>query len=303
MVRMRRKPPKPWKGDGLVFVAGHPRSGTTFLGRLLGAHPQLGYWEEPEVAHFAAQLFHDLYRLNRRLAIDSNVDVRSLLERDNTIDFPLTEEEDVAAYRRAVRGTRKAVHQLLDEFRRRSGTPMVVDKTPGTVGLLDPVRDLMPEAKIVHIIRDPRDIATSVLRITERRGRPGFIPAEGDVVEAVAHHWVDMVTGGLASAEERGAAAIHTLRHEDLVVDPDGQFRPVLAFLGLAWVPEITAFLNEGNRQDRPRAQVREAGIDAARAGVWQDKLPPEDAELVVSIAGQLMTQLGYDIGGSVSSG
>lgn len=299
MLRRTARKSEAWQGEDLVFLVGHPRSGTTFLGRLLGAHPSIGYWEEAALIHVAAQFHQTLRDLHRHLQVDAGLDVLRLTERDSTrAQFPLDDEATDEADRRALAHTREVVKRLVDDFRSRSGRPMVLEKTPAAVGMLQPMAALLPDARAVHIVRDPRDIVASMQRITRQKGRPEFIPAEGDVVDVTARQWLELVSNGLDVGARLGGSVVHVLRHEDLVADPKVHVGRLLDFLGLPWCREIDEFLAAGMPPPKPKKNRALSGIDPGRSGVWAERLTPEDAARVVSLAGGLMARLGYESDG-----
>ena len=57
--------------------------------------------------------------------------------------------------------TRAAIAYLLDAERKKSGKPIVGDKTPAHTSYLKEIHEFFPESRIVHIIRDGRDFAVS----------------------------------------------------------------------------------------------------------------------------------------------
>jgi hypothetical protein len=75
------------------------------------------------------------------------------------------------------------------------GKPGWGDKTPYYIGHIDELRRVFPEARIVNLVRDGRDVALSLLRVP-------FGPAN---VWAAAHQWREAVDAGERAAERLGA--------------------------------------------------------------------------------------------------
>src|SRR4051794_27962840 len=121
------------------FVVGCSRSGTTLLRALLDAHPLLAV---PPESHFAVA--PRLRRLGRdpwfRLWGIEPPDLRGL---------------DVA----------DAVRAVFAAYAAAQGKPRYADKTPHYVSHLPLLAERFPEARFVHVVRDGRDVALSLLEV------------------------------------------------------------------------------------------------------------------------------------------
>ena len=271
-----------WAGEALVFLLGHPRSGTTFLGRFLGAHPDVAYWEEPELLGSLRRIHETLVRLYRHLAVDAGLDTTPLFRVSTREQVELTTTKQEHADELAVRQTRDIAQRLQQEFQLRAGKPILLEKTPGQVLPVEGLRELLPQAKAIHIIRDPRDVASSLLRWIQREGWPPWLPAGDDPVAVMAGQWAVQVRDGLRAADE--STSMFTLRHEDLVATPVEVGHELCQFLGIDWSPRLDEFLERGF----------DTGIDPKTVGVWRDELTDAQVATVVGGAGELMVALGY---------
>ncbi len=123
-----------------AFMIGCGRSGTTVLGKILGAHPEVTYFYEPQ---------------GRWAMVDPRADIwrRFYPKRAGG----LLDEANVS-------------HRNAQKFERlfRANTPFVVDKTPELVFRLDYQLTLTPEAKYIHIVRDGEDVANSIALRAQR---------------------------------------------------------------------------------------------------------------------------------------
>ena len=171
---------------------------------------------------------------------------------------------------------------LVAQFRLQAAKPILVEKTPFQVLDVADLARFLPDAKVVHIIRDPRDVAASTLRWIEAFGWPPWLAEAADPVAAVARQWNDYVTAGLVAAE--GPVATFTLRHEQLLFDAAATVGQLMEFLAVDWSPRLDAFLVHGF----------ERGIDLSTSGGWRSQLSDEQADVVVELNGPLMFSLGY---------
>jgi hypothetical protein len=265
-----------------VFLVGHPRSGTTFLGRFLGAHPEIAYWEEPELLGSLRRIQETLVRLYRHLAIDAGLDTTPLFRVSTRDQIELTAAKQAQADKLALRDSREIGYRLQQEFLQRAEKRILLEKTPGQVLPVEGLRELLPAAKAIHIIRDPRDVASSTLRWIEREGWPPWLPAGDDPVAVMASQWVQQVGDGLRAAD--GTATMFTLRHEDLAATPLEVTKELCTFLGIEWSERLDDFLTRGF----------DTGIDPKTVGVWRDELSDAQVATVAGRAGDLMVTLGY---------
>jgi hypothetical protein len=304
-----------WKGAGLVFLGGHPRSGTTFLGRLLGHHPGVAYWEEPGLLwrhkRFARHLEElGLEQLGHHLLVDARVareGATILAAREGP---PLKEqfgEQYVPGGERqnaALEVTRRILGGLVSEFRDIAGKPFVLDKTPADITHFRFGLRLLPDARFIHVVRDPRDVACSALSWFAQKGlRPPWLPVpttvrripggarlwarhgwRTEIVVNVARQWGDYVAEAIRLEAQAPPTRLYKLRYERLMEDPDGEISRLLRFLDLQWTPEIDEFLARGNS----------GGLDPSSVGRWRRDLSWIRRMLIERIAGSLMRDLGY---------
>lgn len=164
------------------------------------------------------------------------------------------------------------------------------DKTPYYVNHIDEIRRVFPEARIVNVVRDGRDVALSLLRVP-------FGPAN---VWAAAHQWRAAVDAGDRAATALGDDLI-TVRYEDIVADPAATVPAICQFLEIAYEPGMLAI------QETPPEKIASgqeswftelfAGISAGSVGKWRHQMSPRDVALFESIAGAALARHGYETG------
>ncbi len=187
-----------------------------------------------------------------------------------------------AAYRAAL----EAPYEAYAAMRRK---PHWGDKTPYYVTHLAEVKRVFPEARIVNLVRDGRDVALSLLRVP-------FGPAN---VWAAARQWRAAVDAG-DDAQRRWGKDVLTVRYEDLVGDPPAVVRRVCEFAGITYDPAMLAI--EESASERLAAGqenwFRElyAGINAGSVGKWRTRMSPHSQATFASIAGDALRRHGYEV-------
>jgi hypothetical protein len=255
-----------------VFILGCPRSGTTYLGSLLAALPNVTYfYEPPSLKHFARLVY-----------------------------------EGAASPATVRRTYRWGLHALLLAA---PGTgPRVMEKTPTHTWVAEPLLRVFPDASFVVITRDGRDTAVSLAEkpwhrrdgVESGRREPGgylygpYAPFyvernrleefEGvSDLQRCAWIWrrhqeeVERLRGALPAGVQ------HHVRYEDLLREPDASIDGLLRFLG----------------EDEPasRAALRQAARvgHVSSIGRWQEVCTPAELAVIDAEAGPLLRKLGYE--------
>ena len=218
--------------DAPIFVVGVARSGTTLLSAMLSAHPRLDCGPE---SRFFARLRHLGASDQRRLLAPASwpgpaVDfVASLSNQGHPVVelFGLS-IDDVRAY---LADRRPSVAAMLESLTvlhaRRAGKARWIEKTPRHLLMTDTLWRHWPEARVVRIVRDPRDVALSLA------GLP--FAKESVVGNLVRVDQDDRASRQRIEADPRAM----TLRYEDLVTEPERELRRICAFVGEAWEPAM----------------------------------------------------------------
>lgn len=281
-MRFGRQRAEPWSGEGLALLIGHARSGTTVLGRALGSHPAVGYWEEPALLARIDEKTAWLKKLSRHLVADASILDLSRTERDGSLREQFADELTVdrrVAEQVRLRAIRSLVDSLRRDFLERSGGSILLEKTPREIVLADRIKYWFPAAKVIHIVRDGRDVVCSGLTWEQRWGRPPWVPKTGDLLEVIARQWAEQVGSALREAP------VDTLvvRYEDLATDGRSTVAKCLHHLGVGWQDELDRFLSSGM-----------GGLHGGSVGRWHTELSTDQRHMVHQIACDTLTAAGY---------
>jgi hypothetical protein len=174
--------------------------------------------------------------------------------------------------------------------------PLVGDKTPDYVRNLPTLHSLWPQGKIVHLIRDGRDVSLSAINWKRKTDRLKslFTTWEKHPVTTAALWWEWHVRKGLEDGRSLGPENYYELRYEALVAQAEEECVRLCDFLGLPSEQSMLKF-HEGRIRT-------EAGLDAKNAWMpitaglrdWRVQMPAEDIERFEAAAGDLLIELGY---------
>lgn len=209
---------------GPIFVLGLPRSGTTLVDRILSAHPQVE--SLGEISDFALSLMRTVGPANGK---------SDLIARSTRMDFTALGQ----AYRECLSAYGRAA-------------PLLIDKTPANYLYLGLIALSLPEARIVHVRRDPMDNGYALLKTLFRTGCP-YSYSQSDLgayigaYRRLMDHWRTVLPGRMVEID-----------YEALVEDQEGESRRLLADLGLDWDPACLDFhANPAPAATASAAQVR----------------------------------------------
>lgn len=147
--------------------------------------------------------------------------------------------------------------------------------------------ELFPDARIVHIIRDGRDVASSLLPLS-------FGP---NTAYVAAKKWRNFIESGLDYAAKH-PKHVYTVRYEDLIDDPEKYLREICDFVGEPFHEDMLNFHKSGTARV-PRKEIHgqlTKPVNKERAARWKRDLSPGQVRVFEAVAGPLLDRLGYEI-------
>jgi hypothetical protein len=188
-----------------VFIAGMPRSGTSLLDQVIDAHAQAaGVGEMAGMEHFARQL-------------------------EGVWDASLPAPESFGPMRdRAFKNMAAAYVSACEKQAPRA--KRIVNKALGNNRIVGLLARLFPKTRIIHAIRDPRDVAVSCFMggfnndYYPWTAKPEWIAVAWEQSRRLMEHW-----------KRETDLPILDVRYEDVVTNPGEEFPRFIEFLGLEW--------------------------------------------------------------------
>jgi len=287
----------------MPIIVGSPRSGTTLLRFMLDSHPNLAIPPETGFLCLGADLGGSGETLRKEFF---SAIINFPEESPNWPDFEIPERlfwlSLTAINPFNISDGYRAFYRL---YAGRFGKPRWGDKTPLYCKNLDAIRNALPEARFVHLIRDGRDAALSL------RGM-WFSP--GPEMETQAAYWRECVLAARrAGANRRDYIEV---RYEDLILRTRETLRSLCMFIDLdyddamlSYYTRAPARLEEHKGRSRPdgtplltrnqrlRQQERTTKPpDPACVFAWKSAMSLEEKDRFRSVAGSLLGDLGYEV-------
>ncbi len=238
-----------------VFVVGPLRSGTTMLRLIMSRHSRMHFFGEFEgaVSQAVGDTWPSLESYHRFVQIDRQ-----------TSNYQFHVDPSL--------GYEALVKSFLAQMHERDPQPIIGASVHSRIDLLP---KLWPNARFIHLLRDPRDVARSCIGM-------GWV---GNVHEG-AQYWINA-----EQCWDRAVTQIRPdqwieVRYEELVTEPEKETARLCAFLGLEF-EDAMLDLEQSSTYSRPSGKY---------ANQWRTKLSSRERLWVEYQARELMTQRDYPI-------
>lgn len=260
------------------FIVGVQRSGTTLLQTMLEQHPDICM--EPRVMGFRIiTCFKNLYTLlPHNLAADKHAFYTWLIEQDHQGRLAeLLDYQNIKNYVTIQDLIQKSIEKKLDQQNKK----VWGDKSPNLQHYISDLKLLMPEAKIIHILRDGRANANSMHRRARRN------------LKWSAQQWVDGNIYSLVNQEIVGQEKYKIIHYEKLLSEPEKTLQAVCRFLEIDFHPNLLN-LNKSHLAEEKR--YVKSSLDVSKINQWKTQLSDQQIKAVERIQGPLLQQLGYEL-------
>lgn len=283
--------------EAFVFIIGAPRSGTTWLHLMMGAHGRFATGQESQLFERYLSVIAD--RWQEELDWPDTEDVRK-----HGISSYLTDEDFTALLRDA------AMRVYTPALALKEGATHVLEKSPNNARHTALIHRCFPEARFIHVIRDGRDVANSMMRASEGWGR-SWAPSR---IEDAGRSWKDSVRAARTTPDF--SPWYTEVRYERLLSDGVEALVELFDFCQIP-VTEADATEIYGRFSfdklkagDYERSVFVNPGVSAASgteerkeprdffrkgvSGQWKEAFSPGQLRAFNWVAGDLLSELGY---------
>ncbi|MDQ2922162.1 MAG: sulfotransferase [Acidobacteriota bacterium] len=287
----------------MPVIVGSPRSGTTLLRFMLDAHPELAIPPETGFLTLGPKLRGRNDKLREKF-------FRAIINYPKPVpnwpDFEIPEEAFWAALADinpfTITEGYRAFYRL---YAARFAKPRWGDKTPLYCVDLNKIRQVLPEARFIHIIRDGRDASLSLRKM---RFSPGW------KIETQAAYWRKCCLA--ARRAGLGQADYMEVRYENLILNTRETLDLICGHIGLSYDDAmLTYYTRTPDRLREHKGRWRADGTplltqeqrlrqqnrtterpDPACLFAWKREMSAEERRRFQLVAGDLLEDLGYEV-------
>lgn len=300
--------------DKMIFITGASRSGTTLLSFVLRNHSDVAGLKE---LHYFGDHWDPRQpapELTEQQMVAAAASIFARQAQGILVAKPakqeLAEARNLVAQLKA--GQRNAADLFTAAVKRLSGNAgktIPCEQTPRNIFYAEALLRTYPEARVVHMLRDPRAVMASQKRRWRRRqlahDRSAF-PRSHSLRVWVNYHPYTVARLWMQSTREARRLRDHPrftlLRFEDLLDAPEQTIRALCARLELAFEPTMLD-IAQINSSHQSSAGGARRGFHKEALGTWRTTLSRGEAAIAERRCGPLMTQHGYALEGRTGSG
>ena len=270
---------------GPIFIAGPERSGTSLIYALLASHPKIAMTRRTNMWRHYYNQYGDLSEPeNFERCLMMMMRYKRLIKLD-------PDPERIRREFYQGEPTYGRLFALLEEhFAEKVGKPRWGDKSLNTERYTEEIIDAYPNARIIHMIRDPRDRYSSSLK----RWKVSRLGIGGGTAI-----WLSTISQAERYKKEFPNHYM-TVRYEDLTADPEGTLHEICSFVGEEYAPEM---LNMGGAKDfrdkggnSSYSQRKPGNITTSSIGKFRSVLTKYQVFFLQIFSTTTMQKYGYEL-------
>lgn len=274
-----------------IFVVCAPRSGSTLLRLILNAHPHIAV---PPPAWLYELIRPYLYSYGDLTSAENfKALCADMLGTPTIARWPLT--LDAEALQSACRGPSfaAAFEELHLAFGRLGNKMRWGEKTPRNSFWIDEIKQDFPDAQIVHIVRDGRDMAIDIADSPPMRPYSLYMGAQ---------YWRHYVSAIRESAMRLNKSDFYEIRYEELCASPQSELEKLCAFLGEEFDGRMLTHHDTGGAKswsEDPQHAKTAQPITTDFCEMYKTRLPARDVAALEAVFGELLDAYDYPRAGA----
>ena len=280
------------QSESPIFIVGANRSGTTLLRLILNAHPNIAIpeeiiyfgstmagvpiaeWRKPALSEKAYQDFVADFVDNKCHVLDG-------------IDHQEIKSEILASHQRDFCFPYRTI---LEAWAKHHGKKRWGEKTPGNLFYADILVEMFPDARFIHLVRDPRAGVSSMMKTT-------FFP--NDIAFNAMSRRKFMRKGRAILEQAVPTSQRLLLRYEDIVTEPEISIRAICDFIGETFEPAMLSFYKDSSKYMKAEAassfnKAATKPISAEMLDKWKKHLSSDQVAMVEAVCRKEMQEFNY---------
>lgn len=271
---------------GPVFVVGVPRSGTTLLRLMLNAHSHISLGPE---THFFTEIWD---RRNDYGDLSNKDNLQILWEKySQTKYFGDFGYSDVDLVKRSifksVKNYADFLRILLEIYAKNNNKNVWGEKTPDHLFNVPEIASWYHDAKIIHVVRDPRAVCASIAKV----------PWASDDVVSNSRVWNHYLTFANELKNGKYSQSIIEIHYEDLIQSTEQVLNRICGFLAIEFEPGMLEFYRDSSRfveKGEPWKNNVMLPLNKQSIEKWKQELSTTQQNEIETKAQRYMCEYGY---------
>jgi glycosyltransferase involved in cell wall biosynthesis len=257
-----------------IFIGGAGRSGTTLLRVMLNAHSSLCAGPEfkllPNISNIYKQLMN-MEKIKKAYSLNDDAYINKVF--------------------------RNFISSFFSNHIINNDAIRLVEKTPHNILVMKELGSMFPEAKFIHMIRDGRDVVSSLLT----KNWVGFDGKPLNYVENIedaAKYWKNTVIKGINDGNNnllKGRVKI--VKYENLIEHTKEEIRRILEFIDEPWDKKVLEYYEVDRGYEPQESSTKQVNkkINKKSLNRWKNDFTKKDKKIFKKVAGDLLIDLGYE--------
>jgi hypothetical protein len=270
-----------------IFIVGNGRSGTSLLRLMLHHHPRIAI---PYESHFITKYhknileYGDLKQHDNLLKLLNDILEEPYIKLwDHSFDIQNI-IQNIKNY--SLQGVFSSIYE---NYARSKGKQRWGDKS-GYLESMHIINEIFPDAQFIHIIRDGRDVASSIMKMSW---------GPDDIIEA-AEWWNLYILLGRRMGSILGKKRYAEVYFEELVQQPEKELRKLCSFLEEEYYPQMLDY-HRSNEKSIPASTKQihyniESKPMKSRTFAWKSEMTSYDVAIFNRYAGKMLAETNYEI-------
>ena len=269
-----------------IFIGGLYKSGTSLLRAMLGQHSNIAsgletFWFDLQLndsVYHNKQVGEEDLTCGRTRNWDGTRHEPLLLQLKRLASFFGMDESKILNIAFASHDPREFLDVFMRAFSSKEGKPRWAEKTPPNVLHMAEIFTYWPQAKFIYLIRDPRDVYSSLKKAGKYCDPHDFI-----------HLWLHF-TNAYHSSIQSGMIPSHNVlevHYEDLAHEPRATMKYVLEFCNEEWEEDVADFQGKDDDFAKVRMETGKESstlerlskpLEKTRVGAWKREISDSKA-------------------------
>jgi len=287
-----------------IFIIGVPRTGTTFIYRILCFHPDLAYMSHLDLKNWIPEDEQKKFKNHFNKMKENNEPiprnepalfvfgtdlVPGVVDKSRTpIEGETLWKKHLPSYKKNIsEDTKNVVIKAVTDVIESQKKPRFLNKAPQNSARLFAIQKCFPDAKFINMARDPLAVISSFIGRIEREGVfDTGIPIQNiseykklDPIQQFAWRYKEITDAIYDFAKLQNKDTFVTVRYEKMIANPQGILKKILQFCDLEMPPEF---------------EKRIPRIHKNQTTKWKQKLSSDDVRKIFDIVTPSLEKMNY---------